>query len=120
MAFIQKCGEALKALPYNTLELSKLKKYIDDQAQILGGQVQKTVPLNFITATLETCPCEECNQLAFSNSTSLLDPVNIVDSLLQFLCKINDEPLEENLFLIKQPNVKLLKSHALQICSNTV
>jgi hypothetical protein len=53
VAFIQKCGEALKKLPYNTLELLKLKKYIDDEAQILGVQVQKTVPLHFITATLE-------------------------------------------------------------------
>ena len=100
-----------------------MKKYIDDQAEILGVQSPRTVLSHFITATLEICSCMEFGQFGFTNSTS---PISIVNSLIPFLCKINDDSLQMKLASYEQTKCKNaqkacaadLLQHSLKICTN--
>jgi hypothetical protein len=117
----------LKKLPYDTLELSKLKKYIDDQAELLGVKTERTVLSHFLTAKLEMGSCIECQQLGFTGHlTSLLNPSSIVLTLVPFLSKIKDDILKQRVVSFQQAKCKKARNacaaellqYALKICTD--
>ena len=90
IAYLNKCHQALIKLPYNTIELEKIRQHIETQSRDLNKRYSysdsKKINSNFILASSETCPCSECKTVnSPSAQSSILKPVKFVDELLPFL-----------------------------------
>ena len=90
IAYLNKCHQALINLPYNTLELEKIRQHIETQSRdpnkCSGYSDSKNITSNFILASTETCLCSECKTTnSPSVQLSILKPVKFVDKLLPFL-----------------------------------
>ena len=87
-------------MPYNTLELEKIRKHIENQSRDLKQRSNysdsQKITSNFILASSEVCRCLECTSI---NSpivqSSILKPVQFIDKLLPFLRELNNQNLEQ-------------------------
>ena len=120
LQYLKECHEALIKLPHSTIELEKIRQYIENQTQDLGTR-SKTVTSNFILASGDKCSCLECTKVnPPTTQSSILQPVKFLEKLLPFLYQLNDQPLQESISQYDQSKcVQLKRNLAMNLISQS-
>ena len=79
IAFVQQCAEHLKKLPYNTMQLQRIKDFLREKATQYNIPVKcLDASANLVRFTPPICTCVDCQPLVEIHvSNSLLHPAEL-------------------------------------------
>ena len=95
LKFIQHCASTLKDLPANSVQLNKLVTFLKQKVKSENIRGPIDFPVNLVISN-ECCQCTEC--LKFENlpvtQNSILNPADIIDTLMPFFKQLNSKKLK--------------------------
>ena len=128
IAFIQQCAEQLQKLPYDTLQLQKIKEFLQQKA------VEYKIPMdpieiksNFVRHTPEVCNCHDCQNISdISVRNSLVRPAEIFIEIEQVILALDVQTITNKIKKFHQMTCKQAKNilassildTAIQYCTN--
>ena len=131
LQFLDQVREKLKDLPANSMELQRIKSFINQQVSSLGGEAKHyTINTNYVITSLSPYShCDECRALtgpiiktSVSDSTFLIPKVQAIADLLNE-DSLNEELAKYNLLTCKHAlkySATALLHQATELCASNV
>ena len=120
ITFIQQCAEQLEKLPYNSMQLQKIKEFLQQKALQYKIPVESVdARANFVRFTPLICNCSECQQFAdLSVSNSIRHPAELFLLVEQAIAALNIAAITEKIQHFHQVKCSQAKN-ILALCLDT-
>ena len=127
LAFIQSFAQQLKNLPYDTMQLQKIKDFLKKKAQEYKIPLDNVVSLdasaNYIHHTLPVCNCVECQEtLNLMVSNTIVHPTQLFMTLESTISELQVPELVNQIKTFHQMKCKHAKNvvaaYILDVCPN--
>jgi len=128
LAFIQQISENLKALPYNSFQLNKIKNFLRKKSaeyKVIAPKIE--VDANFVRHAPRICQCKDCHEIkSQSISNTILNAYGFVKGLEEAMMCLKI-PMIKDLFanlqkiqcpIAKQTFSNVILDKAIEFCTN--